>query len=356
MSSFAQAPQDVATSLGNEPLWLTFGKVLIVFIALMLSVLFVIWAERRVVARMQQRVGPNRVGPAGLLQSLADGIKLFLKEDIAPTAADRPVYLLAPVIAMIPAFLAFSVIPFGPTVSVAGHHTALQLTDLPVGVLFVLAMGSLGVYGVVLAGWSSGSTYPLLGALRSAAQIISYEVALGLALVAVFLYAGSLSTSEIVAAQQSRWYVLMLPVSFAIYVVSSLGETNRAPFDLPEAESELVAGFHTEYSSVKFAMFFLAEYINVVTVSAVATTLFLGGWRPPPIPYLSHFTTGFFPLVWFVLKVAIMVFGFIWARATLPRLRYDQFMALGWKVLVPVALVWTMLVATARTLTTEFEQ
>jgi NADH-quinone oxidoreductase subunit H len=312
-----------------------------------LIVLLTIWAERKVVARMQQRIGPNRVGPFGLLQSLADGIKLFLKEDIRPRSADRWVYVLAPIMSTIPAFVALSVIPFGPAVTVRGVTTPLQLTDLPVGVLFILAMSSLGVYGVVLAGWSSGSAYPLLGALRSSAQMISYEVAMGLSLVGVFLYSGTLSTSEIVAAQQSQWFIIPLAPSFVIYCISAVGETNRAPFDLPEAESELVAGFHTEYSSAKFALFFLSEYINMVTVSALATTLFLGGWRPPP--GLGNFDNGVWPLVWFLLKVSIFLFGFIWLRGTLPRLRYDQFMRLGWRRLVPAALVWLVVVATART-------
>lgn len=352
-----QSQQDPAqvTSLGNEPLWLTIAKVLFVFVALMLATLFTIWAERRVVARMQQRLGPNRVGPFGIGQGLADGLKLALKEDIIPAAADKPVYLLAPIVSAIPAFMAFSVIPFGPSVSIAGHRTFLQLTDLPVGVLFVLAMSSLGVYGIVLAGWASGSTYPLLGALRSAAQLISYEIAMGLSLVAVFLYAGSLSTSQIVKAQSTGlWYGIILFVSFAIYAVSAVGETNRAPFDLPEAETELVGGFHTEYSSLKFAMFFLAEYINMITVSAVATTLFLGGWRPFwPFSLVHWMSSGWFTMVWFTLKLALLIFGFIWLRGTLPRLRYDQFMRFGWKVLVPVALVWTLLVAGARTLSIE---
>ena len=267
------------TSFGNEPFWLTICKALFVFVLLVLMTLFSIVFERKVVARMQQRSGPNRVGPGGWGQSLADGLKLAFKEDIIPKLADRPVYLLAPVLSAVPAFLAFSVIPFGPKISVAGNTTALQLTDLPVGVLWVLACASLGVYGIVLAGWSSGSTYPLLGGLRSAAQVISYEIAMALALIAVFLYAGSLSTSEIVAAQSGTWFIVSLPISFAIYCIAITGETNRAPFDLPEAESELVGGFHTEYASLKFALFFLAEYINMVTVSALATTLFLGGWR-----------------------------------------------------------------------------
>ena len=356
MTVLAQATDELPTSLGNDPLWISIVKALLIFGFLVVTVLLTIWAERRLVARMQQRIGPNRVGPGGVLQGLADGIKLALKEDIRPAAADRWVYLLAPMMSVIPAFLAFAVIPFGPTVTIRGREVALQLTDLPVGVLFVLAMGSLGVYGIVLAGWSSGSAYPLLGALRSAAQIISYEVAMGLSLVGVFLYAGSLSTSEIVAQQHDQWYVLTLFPSFFVYAISAVGETNRAPFDLPEAETELVAGFHTEYSSLKFALFYLAEYINMVTVSALATTLFLGGWRPPPIPGLSGLDWGVFPLVWFGLKVMLFLFGFIWLRGTLPRLRYDQFMQLGWKVLVPFSLGWLMVVATTRTLAREWPE
>ena len=337
------------TSFGNEPLWLTVAKALFVFVLLVLMTLFSIVFERKVVARMQQRSGPNRTGPGGWGQSLADGLKLAFKEDIIPALADRPVYLLAPVLSAIPAFLAFSVIPFGPTVSVAGHETALQLTDLPVGVLWVLACASLGVFGIVLAGWSSGSTYPLLGGLRSAAQVISYEIAMALALIAVFLYAGSLSTSEIVAAQSDRWFVLTLPVSFIIYVIAITGETNRAPFDLPEAESELVGGFHTEYTSLKFAMFFLAEYINIVTVSALATTLFLGGWLPMwPFSEVEFLSEGWFPMVWFLSKTLVFIFFFVWLRGVLPRMRYDTFMQFGWKVLVPVGLVWILLVAAIR--------
>jgi NADH-quinone oxidoreductase subunit H len=354
------------SSFGNEPIWVTALKALFVFVLLVVMTLLCIWGERRVVARMQQRSGPNRVGPFGIGQGLADGFKLALKEDIIPAMADKPVYVLAPIISAIPAFLAFSVIPFGPKVSIAGNETALQLTDLNVGVLWILACASFGVYGIVLAGWSSGSTYPLLGALRSAAQVISYEIAMGLALVAVFLYAGSLSTSEIVAAQAEGgslgpvplpgWFLFVLPISFAIYVISMTGETNRAPFDLPEAESELVGGFHTEYSSLKFAMFFLAEYINMVTVSALATTLFLGGWMAPfPFSRVELLNSGFFPIVWFLLKTAVFIFFFIWLRGTLPRMRYDQFMRFGWKVLVPAALVWTMLVASVRILSIEAE-
>ena len=356
MSLLAFQDPEVPTAFGNDSLIVIIVKVLVIFAMLPVITLLTIWAERRIVARMQQRSGPNRVGPFGLLQSLADGIKLFLKEDIRPRSADRIVYLLAPIMSTIPAFLAMSVIPFGPSVTIGGTTTPLQLTDLPVGVLFILAMSSIGVYGVVLAGWSSGSAYPLLGALRSSAQMISYEVAMGLSFVAVFLYAGTLSTSEIVAAQESRWFIASLPISFAIYCVAAVGETNRAPFDLPEAESELVAGFHTEYSSVKFALFFLSEYINMVTVSALATTMFLGGWMPPPIPGLSGLDSGFWPLLWFFLKVSLFLFGFIWLRGTLPRYRYDQFMQLGWKRLVPFALGWVLVVATARTAVNEFSR
>jgi NADH-quinone oxidoreductase subunit H len=347
---------DTVTSLGNEPLWLTVGKVLFVFVLLVLLTLFSIVFERKVVAWMQMRVGPNRVGPRGYLQSLADGIKLAFKEEIIPALADKPVYVLAPIVSAVPAFLAFSVIPFGPTVEIGDTTTALQLTDLPIGVLFVLACSSVGVFGIVLAGWSSGSVYPLLGGLRSAAQVISYEVAMGLSFVAVFLYAGSLSTNDIVAAQADRWYAVTLPVSFVIYLIAMVGETNRAPFDLPEAESELVGGFHTEYTSLKFAMFFLAEYINIVTVSALATTMFLGGWRPFfPFNRVEWMSEGWFPLVWFLLKVVGFIFVFIWLRGTLPRMRYDQFMKLGWKVLIPVSLVWILLVAAIQTLTVEVE-
>jgi NADH-quinone oxidoreductase subunit H len=335
---------------GHDPWWIVLIKTLAIFVILVLLTLFNIWWERRVVARMQHRIGPNVHGPFGLLQSLADGVKLALKEDIIPKAADKVVFVLAPVLAAVPAFVTFSVIPFGPEVTWFGHKTPLQLTDMPVAVLFVMAIASIGIYGIVLAGWSSGSTYALLGGLRSSAQMISYEVAMGLALVAVFLYAGSLSTSEIVAAQDDLWYGLILLPSFVIYLISMVGETNRAPFDLPEAEGELVGGFHTEYSSLKFALFFLAEYINMATVSALATTLFLGGWHAPF--WIDHlyggFNEGYWPLLWFFGKVLFFVFLFIWLRGTLPRMRYDQFMALGWKWLIPISLGWIVAVATIR--------
>jgi NADH-quinone oxidoreductase subunit H len=342
------------SSFGHDPWWLVVGKAVAIFVFLVLTVLVVILAERKVLGRMQMRFGPNRVGPFGLLQSLADGIKLGLKEGIIPAGVDKPIYLLAPIISVIPAVAAFAVIPFGPEVSILGHRTALQLTDLPVAVLYVLAMTSVGVYGIVLAGWSSGSTYPLLGGLRSSAQVISYEIAMALSFAAVFLYAGTMSTSGIVKAQEGIWYVFLLLPSFLIYVTSMVGETNRAPFDLPEAEGELVGGFHTEYSSLGFAMFMLAEYVNMTTVSALATTLFLGGWHAPwPFNMIDGANTGWWPLIWFVAKVWGFLFMYIWLRATLPRLRYDQFMALGWKVLIPLSLVWVMVVATVRTLRAE---
>jgi len=342
------------SAFGHDPWWLVLVKAVAVFAFLVLTVLVAILVERKVLGRMQMRFGPNRVGPFGMLQSLVDGIKLGLKEGIIPAGVDKPLYLLAPIISVIPAITAFAVIPFGPVVSVLGHRTPLQLTDLPVAVLYVLAVTSVGVYGIVLAGWASGSTYPLLGGLRSSAQVISYEVAMALSFAAVFLYAGTMSTSGIVAAQNRLWYVFLLLPSFLIYVTSMVGETNRAPFDLPEAEGELVGGFHTEYSSLKFAMFMLAEYVNMTTVSALATTMFLGGWHAPwPFNMIDGANSGWWPLIWFIGKVWGFLFFYIWLRATLPRLRYDQFMALGWKILIPVSLVWVMIVATVRTLRAE---
>ena len=341
--------------LADDPIWLTLIKVVVVFGGLMLVTLFMIWFERRVVGRMQQRPGPNWNGPFGLLQSLADGLKLAFKEDIRPILADKAVFFLAPVISTIPAFVAFAVIPLGPEVSIFGQRTALQLADLPVGVLVVLACSSVGVYGIVLAGWASGSPYPLLGSLRSAAQVISYELALGLAVIAVVLYSGSLSTADIVDAQQGGWYAWLLPVSFVVFAVSMVGETNRAPFDLPEAESELVGGFHTEYSSLKFALFFLSEYVNMVTLSAVGTTLFLGGWRAPwPLSLWEGANAGWWPPLWFFGKMLVFLFVYVWLRGTLPRQRYDQFMRLGWKLLIPVSLVWIVAVATLRVLRTSY--
>ncbi|TYL44908.1 NADH-quinone oxidoreductase subunit NuoH [Nocardioides sp. BGMRC 2183] len=343
----AASPLD---AFGQDPWWVIGIKALLVFVVLVLLTLFNIWAERRVVARMQHRIGPNVNGPFGLLQSLADGVKLAFKEDLIPKAADKVVFVLAPVIATVPAFVTFSVIPFGPEVNFFGVTTPLQLTDMPVAVLFVMAIASIGIYGIVLGGWSSGSTYSLLGGLRSSAQMISYEVAMGLALVSVFMYAGSMSTSEIVAAQDDLWFGLILLPSFVIYTIAMVGETNRAPFDLPEAEGELVGGFHTEYSSLKFALFFLAEYINMATVSALAATLFLGGWAAPfwIDEIWAGANEGYWPVLWFFGKVFFFIFIFIWLRGTLPRLRYDQFMAFGWKRLIPISLVWIIAVATMR--------
>ena len=337
-----------AELLADDPIWIILIKVVGIFAFLVVMTLFMINWERKVVARMQQRPGPNRVGPNGWLQSLADGLKLAFKEDIRPVLADKWVFFLAPVISCIPAFVAFSVIPIAGEVSLFGERTSLQLVDLPVGVLVVLACSSIGVYGIVLSGWASGSPYPLLGALRSAAQVISYEIAMGLSIVGVVMFSHSMSTSDIVKAQENLWFVVLLFPSFAIYVISMVGETNRAPFDLPEAESELVGGFHTEYSSLKFALFFLAEYVNMVTVSALATTLFLGGYKAP---WGGDFlNTGWWGLMWFVAKTLFFLFIFIWLRGTLPRMRYDQFMRLGWKVLVPISLVWIVAVALVRAL------
>jgi len=329
--------------------WMVLLKVGIVFLFLLLTTIFMIWAERRVIGRMQNRPGPNRAGPFGLLQPIADALKLPLKEDIIPRTAEKLLFILAPVISGTIAFISFAVIPWGPVVSIFHHRTPLQLTDFPVAVLLILAMSSIGVYGIVLAGWASGSAYSLLGALRSAAQVISYEIAMGLAFVAVFLYAGSLSTTAIVTAQQHEWYAWLLPVSFVIYLVTMVGETNRLPFDLPEGEGELVAGYHTEYSSMKFAMFYLGEYINMTTVAGLATTLFLGGWRAPwPLSLWAGANSGWWPVLWFVVKVYIFLFCYIWLRGTLPRVRYDQLMAIGWKVLIPVSIVWILLIATVR--------
>ena len=340
-----------AQLIAGDPGWLIAVKALLVFVLCVLLTLMSVWGERRLVARMQQRLGPNRVGPFGLIQSLADGVKLALKEDIIPAAADKVVFIIAPIISVTTCFMSFAVIPFSGPVTLFGKETAMQLTDIPVGVLYILSIASVGVYGIVLAGWSSGSTYPLLGGLRSSAQVISYEIAMGLSLVAVFIYAGSMSTSEIVAAQDQWWYAVVLFPSFIIYAISMVGETNRAPFDLAEAEGELVGGFHTEYSSLKFALFFLAEYVNIIAVSALATTLFLGGYKAPPgLGFTEQWLGGWFTMVWFFAKVILFFFVFVWLRGTLPRMRYDQFMQFGWKVLIPVSLAWIMVVATLRVL------
>jgi len=348
---------------GADPWWLVLLKAVFAFVLLLVLTLFTINFERQLVGRMQHRLGPIYSGPFGMLQSLTDGMKLMFKEDINPKAADKLIYNLAPFIIAVPAITAFSVIPFAGRVPLPwGGETNLQVADTPVSVLFILAIAAVGAYGIVLAGWSSGSTYPLLGGLRSTAQIISYEVAMGLALVAVFLQAGSMSTSEIVEAQAMPvklffgpeipiWFCLSLFPSFVIYVISMVGETNRAPFDMPEAEGELVAGFATEYSSMKYAMFFMAEYMNMITVSALATTLFLGGYKAPlPFNLIPGLDQGWWGLLWFLLKVVLMLSLFVWLRGTLPRVRYDQLMHLGWKVLIPASLAWILLVAGLRLL------
>ncbi len=345
------AADNPTADFSDTPWWLALLKAVVVFVYQLVSTLLVIWFERRVIGRMQQRPGPNRNGPFGLLQTLADGAKSMLKEDITPAKADKFIYTLAPLITATMAFVAFSIIPLGGTVTIFGHTTPLQVTDVPVAVLLVLAVASVGVYGVVLAGWSSGSTYPLLGGLRSTAQVISYEIAMGLSLVAIFLYSGSMSTSQIVSAQSSLWYILPAFFSFAVYVITMVGETNRLPFDLAEGEGELTGGFHTEYSSMRFAMFFLGEYVNMFTVSALATTMFLGGPAAPPIVSLINdnmFDGGWWGLIWFTLKMWSFIFVFVWLRGSLPRVRYDQFMRFGWKFLIPITLAWVVAVAFIR--------
>jgi NADH-quinone oxidoreductase subunit H len=349
---------------GHDVWWLIIIKIVAAFIFGVVMTLLGVWFERRMIGWMQVRPGPNRAGPFGLLQTLADGIKMAFKEDISPKAADKAVYFFAPAISAVCALTALSVIPFGPTVSIFGQRTPLQVTDVPVSVLVLLAVSALSVYGVVLGGWASGSPYPLLGGLRASAQMISYEVSLGLSVVTVFILAGTMSTSGIVAAQADNpqlsigdwtvsfpgWYILLLLPTFVVFAVSSVGETNRPPFDLPEAESELVAGFMTEYTSLKFALFMLAEYIHMVVASAVITTLFLGGWRAPwPLTaFWEGANVGWWPLLWFFIKTCLMIFVFVWLRATLPRLRYDQFMRLGWKVLIPLALAWVVVLGGVR--------
>ena len=350
-------------SFSHQPWWLIAVKVVAIFVFLLLTTVITIWAERRLIGRMQNRPGPNRAGPFGLLQPVADGLKLGLKEDIVPATADKLLFFLAPGISATCAFVSFAVIPLGPVVSIFGVRTPLQLTDLPVAVLLVLAMSSMGVYGIVLAGWSGQSPYALLGGLRSSAQVVSYEIAMGLSFVAVFLYSGSLSTTAIVNAQAHgapfhlfgvighwpSWYAVLLAPSFVIYLITMTGEVNRLPFDLPEGEGEIVGGYHTEYGSLKFLLGQLAEYCNMTTVAALATTLFLGGWHAPwPISVWAGANAGWWPLVWFLAKLVIFLFCFIWLRATLPRIRYDQLMTLGWKILIPASLAWILMIATIR--------
>ncbi|WP_348650143.1 MULTISPECIES: NADH-quinone oxidoreductase subunit NuoH [unclassified Solwaraspora] len=352
------AQEPTLSDFGLDPWWLILIKVVFAFVFGLLGTLLGVWFERRVVGRMQVRPGPNQAGPFGLLQTLADGLKMAFKEDILPKASDKVVYFFAPTISVICAVTALSVIPFGPMVSIFGTRTPLQVTDVPVAVLVLLACSSMGVYGLVLGGWASGSTYPLLGGLRSTAQVISYEIALGLSVVGVFMTAGTMSTSGIVAAQSGGdlftsiggfdlyapgWYAILLLPSFIIFFIAAVAETNRAPFDLPEAESELVAGYMTEYSSLKFALFMLSEYVAMVTMSAVTVTLFLGGWRAPwPISIWDGANSGWWPMLWFMGKVIALIFVFVWLRGTLPRLRYDQFMRFGWKVLLPINLAWIL--------------
>lgn len=345
------------------PLVIVAAKVLVIFVVGLVGTMFMVWFERKVVAGMQNRIGPNKAGPFGALQTLADGIKLFFKEDLIPDRADRWVFRLAPFLAFVPAFLVWSVIPLGGDftdgndgiVTWFGVETRVQLADPPIGILVVLALSSIAVYGIMLAGWSSGSKYPLLGSVRASAQMISYEAALGLSLGAVLLSAGTLSTSGIVSAQTSitNWNLVATGfVPFVIFLIAVTAELNRPPFDLVEAEQELVGGFHTEYSSIRFALFYLAEFMNTITMSAIIVTLFLGGPQPPTIgsvtlaiPFVPAALGG---TIWFLLKVLIFLYAYVWFRATLPRLRYDQLMNLGWKVLIPIALGWFLLLAAIR--------
>jgi NADH-quinone oxidoreductase subunit H len=348
--------------------WADFGvvllRVIMAFALLLVVTILNIWAERKILARMQSRIGPTRAGPWGMLQTVADGLKLFFKESVVPRKVELGMYLLAPFLSVIPAFLIFMMVPWGKPFTLGGHQVALQGADLNIGLLFVLAMSSMAVYAVVLAGWSSGSKYPLIGAVRATAQAISYEAAMGLAMVAVVMFSatqgdgGTLSLAELVNRQSGtwagvipaldpilrfvpRWNVFPQIVAFLIFFLAIVAETNRAPFDLVEAEQEIVGGFHTEYSGMRFAMFFLAEYVNIFTMSAIAATLFLGGWNGPTFDNaFPAFISGVLPTVYFLLKTYFVIFFFYWLRATLPRLRYDQLMQLGWKRLIPGALGW----------------
>jgi len=330
------------------------GKTIAVFALLLVGVMLYIWFMRKVIADMQNRIGPASAGPFGILQSLADGVKLFFKEQSMPTTADRPVFLIAPYLSILPAFLAFAIVPIGGEVSIAGHKTYLQLAELPIGVLWLLMMSGVGLYGVMLAGWSSGSKYPLLGSVRASAQLLSYEAAFGLAIVGVLIHAGTLSTRGIVDGQAwtgnwidglRAWYVLPAIVAFVIFLIAAIAETNHPPFDLVEAEQELVGGFHTEYTGIRFAIFFLAEFMNVITMSAIAVTLFLGGPAGPGLGFLATDGTinvWIMPVFWFMLKLIALLYCTVWVRATLPRLRYDQLMDVGWKYLIEIAFLWIM--------------
>ncbi|MBI3325827.1 MAG: NADH-quinone oxidoreductase subunit NuoH [Nitrospinae bacterium] len=322
-------------------LLLTLLKIFLVFNAVMGVVTYLAWVERRVSAFIQDRLGPNRVGPYGLLQPFADVVKFIFKEDLIPAQVNRPVFILAPALSVIPALITFAVIPFGGTLELAGWQIPLIITDVNIGVLYILAISSLGVYGIVLAGWASNNKYSLLGGLRSAAQMISYELSLGLSLVGVLLLTGSLSLREVVNAQYGLWNIVKQPLAFFIFLVAMFAETNRLPFDLPECETELVAGYHTEYSAMKFAMFFMAEYTNMVTAAAMAVTLFIGGWQIPFVSTLdpSPLWLSLLEILAFAVKVGVFLFLFVWVRWTIPRFRYDQLMRLGWKVLLPLALL-----------------
>jgi NADH-quinone oxidoreductase subunit H len=353
--------------LNGELLWtplvIVLLKVLAVFVTGLVATMLMVWFERKVISGMQNRVGPNKAGPFGLLQTLADGIKLFFKEDLIPDRSDRFVFKLAPFLSFVPAFLSFAIIPLGGDfrdgnngmVTWFGHATRVQLADPPVGVLFALAISAIAVYGIMLAGWSSGSKYPLLGSVRASAQMVSYEAALGLSLGTVFLVTGTLSTSGIVAAQSSigNWNVIATGVvPFVIFLIAATAELNRPPFDLVEAEQELVGGFNTEYSSIRFALFYLAEFMNTVTMSALIVTLFFGGPQPISIrgtvldiPFIPNGVEG---TIWLFAKVLVFLYIYVWLRATLPRFRYDQLMNLGWKILIPASLGWFMLIAAQR--------
>jgi NADH-quinone oxidoreductase subunit H len=310
-------------------------KVLIVFTVILLIVAYMTLMERKVLGRMQVRFGPNRVGPFGLLQPVADGIKLFFKEDIIVPHANRVIYILAPGVLVTTALVSYAVIPFGDSIKILGQSIDLVVADVNVGLLYLFAVSSLGVYGVVMGGWASNNKYSLLGAIRSSAQMISYELSLGLSIVGVLMIAGSLSLNRIVEAQAPVWFILYQPLGFIIYLISAVAECSRTPFDLTECENELVAGYQTEYSSMKFALYYLAEYIHILVVSSLAVSLFFGGWQGPFLP----------PVIWFLIKVFIFIFFFIWIRATFPRFRYDQLMKFGWKVLFPLALVNILLTA-----------
>jgi NADH-quinone oxidoreductase subunit H len=336
-----------------EVVLIVIGKTIVVFALLLVLVLFYIWFMRKVIADMQNRIGPNTAGPFGVLQTLADGIKLFFKEQSIPDTADRSIVKIGPYVSIIPAFVAFSIIPLGGEVSLFGHQTYLQLADPEIGVLVLIAMSGVGLYGVMLAGWSSGSKYPLLGAVRASAQLLSYEAAFGLAIVAVLLHSGTLSTRGIVNGQMwtswdsfvTSWYWAPAIVSFVIFVIAAIAETNHPPFDLVEAEQELVGGFNTEYTGIRFAIFFLAEFMNVITMSAIAVTLFLGGPSGPALGFLPADGTvnvWIMPLFWFMLKLLVLLYGTVWIRASLPRLRYDQLMDLGWKWLIELAFLAVM--------------